>query len=142
MDIVKITFLIAYVLIPMFIGFRYGCLRWIQRFTEEERKLIDVDKDKHFRATFIMLFGKKLNLTDKDFDYNIEMKIINTKFAKNSYNIVLAIFMIVYFLIDKTDNIYVYGLTLDLVIIESLFGIINYYWESKDFFDRYKIHIS
>lgn len=138
MDIVKIVFIIAYVLIPIYIGFKYGLFRWIQRLPERERKMIDADIDKPIKVNFIMYFGKRFNLTDEDFDYDIERKIINVKLAKNSYNIVLAIFMIVYFLIDNTNNISIYGLTLNLAIIESLFGVINYYWEHKDFMDRYK----
>lgn len=134
----KIVFMIAYVLMPIYIGLKYGLFRWIQRLTERERKMIDADRNTPNKVNFIMYFGKKFNLTDEDFDYNIERKIINIKLVKNSYNIVLAIFMMVCFLIDKKDNISVYGLTLDLAIIESLFGVINYYWEHKDFMDRYK----
>lgn len=141
-DIVKIVFLIVYVGMPIYIGFKYGLFRWIQRFSENERKMIDVDREKPNKANFIMYFRKKFNFANEDFDYDIERKIINIKFIKNSYNIVLAIFMVVYFLFDRTDNIYVYGLTLNLVIIESLFGIIDYYWENKDFIDKYKVEIN
>ena len=81
-DIVKIVFLIVYVGMPIYIGFKYGLFRWIQRFSENERKMIDVDREKPNKANFIMYFRKKFNFANEDFDYDIERKIINIKFIK------------------------------------------------------------